>query len=252
MTIATRVLRSVLGEAKRQSSESQKYAGEERFWRQQVVRLLQWYEGELPLHYGTGSPDPSERVCHRTVEHSAILTWFNLHQKPKYLVDLQLAPNAFDGMRVLDVGCGPMPSAEAFENCERYCLDPLIPEYLKAGYPLHYYRTGTRFVHGYSEAMPFNDDFFDAIISVNAIDHVDDIHRTALEIGRVLKPRGLLRIHAHYHKVTRTEPLELNDDVMAKAFEWCSDFKKIHESDEKMGWKARRELRPLDKLRWQS
>ena len=35
--------------------------------------------------------------------------------------------------------------------------------------------------------MPFEDGFFDAVISVNAIDHVNDFAETAKEIKRVLK-----------------------------------------------------------------
>ena len=212
-----------------------KYDAEESFWIKQVGKLVAWYNGALTEHYQTPSPTDGQKIRCRTVEHSAILTWFELHQKPKYAADLRLPSDAFSGMRILDVGSGPMPSAEVFAGCELYCLDPLIPNYLRAGYPLHCYRPDTRFVCGYSESMPFNDGFFDAVISMNAIDHVDDVYLTAREIQRVLKPGGSLRIHAHYHHATPTEPLELNDSVMREAFGWCPHFKKIHETDKKVG-----------------
>lgn len=212
-----------------------KYHHEEAFWVKQIISFTDWYNGNLKEHYGTSAPTNDQKIHAPTLQHSAILTWFNVHQKPKYAADLQLSYEAFTGMKVLDVGAGPMPSAEVFENCELYCLDPLIPYYLKAGYPLHYYRKNIRFVHGYSEAMPLQDHFFDAVISVNAIDHVDDFFLTAREIQRVLKPNGMIRMHVHYHPKTKTEPLELNDEIIQEAFNWCKDFKKICETNKKFG-----------------
>jgi len=210
-----------------------KYALEENFWRIEIERLVLWYRGEREVHYRTPAPGPEERVQHRDPRLAAILSWFELHQKPKYLLDLALPSDAFRGMRVLDVGSGPMPSGEAFAECELYCLDPLFPRYLNAGWPLHLYRPGTRFVHGYAEDMPLEDDFFDAVISVNAIDHVDDFRAAAGEIRRVLKPGGELCMHVHYHPPTGTEPLELDDQIVADAFGWCERLEKRRESDEK-------------------
>lgn len=210
-----------------------KYDLEETFWRNEIDRLVLWYRGEREVHYRTPAPGPKERASLRDSRLAAILTWFRLHQKPKYLLDLALPPDAFRGMRLLDVGSGPMPSAEAFENCELYCLDPLFPRYLTVGWPLHLYRSDTRFVHGYAEAMPLEDDFFDAVISVNAIDHVDDFRAAANEIRRVLKPGGELCMHVHYHPPTGTEPLELDDAAVADAFGWCERLQKCRESSEK-------------------
>jgi SAM-dependent methyltransferase len=210
-----------------------KYERETSFWARQIPLLLAWYEGTVEEHYRTPAPRPEQRIAAATPEHAAILTWFELHQKPKYLTDLDLPPNAFAGERVLDVGSGPMPSAECFEGCELYCLDPLFPDYLRIGYPLHVYRSGTRFVQGRSEAMPLGDGSVDAVVSVNAIDHVDDFAVTAREIGRVLRPGGRLRMHVHYHRGTPTEPQRLDDRTVAEAFEWCEGLRKIAESTRK-------------------
>jgi SAM-dependent methyltransferase len=76
--------------------------------------------------------------------------------------------------------------------------------------------------------MPFENHFFDAVISVNAIDHVDDFFKTASEIIRVLKPNGKIRLHVHYHIKTQTEPLELNDTIVENAFRGIQNFKKIN------------------------
>ena len=215
-----------------------KYQAEEKFWRIFLERLVCWYEGKNPVYYNTPAPTLAQKCKAQTVAHSAILTWFELHQKPKYKADLQLAVDTFAGMKLLDIGAGPMPSAEVFVDCELYCLDPLFPAYLAAGYPLHYYHKSTRFVQGQAEALPLADHFFDAVISVNAIDHVDDISQTAQEIRRVLKVGGRLRLHVHYHRPTPTEPLALDDHIMRKLFAWCDGFRKIESSDHKFSAQA--------------
>jgi len=204
------------------------------FWKREIENYLKWFNGELKLHYLTPSPSDDQKVKAACVEHGAMLTWLKLHQEPKYLDDLMLDKMAFSGLRILDIGSGPLPSAQAFEDCEIYCLDPLLPEYAKLGYP-SCYGDRVKFTSGFSEKMPLKDNFFDAVISVNAIDHVDDIYKTALEIKRVLKPDGKIRIHAHYHKKTTTEPLELNDKVMGRAFNWCKNFRRVKESTTKRG-----------------
>lgn len=211
-----------------------KYTAELNFWKKEIENYVEWYEGKLETHYMMSPPREDRKVIAASVEHSAILTWLKLHQEPKYLEDLKLEKMVFSGLRILDIGSGPLPGALVFEGCEVYCLDPLLPEYIIAGYPLHYYER-VKFVYGFSENIPVEDNFFDAAISVNVIDHVDDIYKTALEIKRVLKPEGKIRIHAHYHKKTVTEPLELNDEVMTKSFSWCEGLKKVKQSTQKRG-----------------
>jgi len=218
--------------AGRSRGDQGKYAAEEAFWRREIENVSAWYRGELTEHFGTPAPTPEQRRSLVDERLSAIATWFELHQKPKYLKDLALQPKAFQGLRVLDVGAGPMPSAEALMDCEIYCLDPLYSRYLHAGWPLHIYRPGTRFVQGYAEDMPLENGFFDAVISVNAMDHVDDFERTAEEIRRVLKPGGRLCMHLHYHPPAATEPIQLDDRRVLQAFHWCSGLLKRRESTE--------------------
>ena len=44
----------------------------------------------------------------------------------------------------------------------------------------------------YGENIPFEDNFFDVVISSNAIDHVKNVKETIKEVKRVLKPKGKL------------------------------------------------------------
>ena len=204
-----------------------KQTGELEFWKGNLKKLERWYSCDpaVPELYGEGHPGSAEKITGNSLKDNAILTWNNVHQKTKYLKDLMLDKNAFTSKVILDLGSGPIPSATAFQDCDIYCLDPLIADYIKIGYPTHYYDR-TRFICASAEDIPIADNFFDAVLSVNAIDHVDDLWKTAEEVRRVLKPGGLLRIHAHYHKAKILEPIEITDEVMNDAFKWCGVFKK--------------------------
>lgn len=220
---------------------SKKYEAETYFHKAILKSYQQWYDGQLTVLYEEASPAKLEKVKDFNSVFNAIATWHKIHQITKYKEDLMLQDSAFEKLKILDIGSGPMPSALCFINCEVYCLDPLLPLYLEAGYPFHIYDPRAKFVYGFSEYMPFNDHFFDAVISVNALDHVDDFELTTKEIKRVLKPGGKVRLHLHFHPKTVTEPLELNDAVVSKAFSWCQGFRKINESKSKRGYTLKEE-----------
>jgi ubiquinone/menaquinone biosynthesis C-methylase UbiE len=211
-----------------------KYAGETDFWKHEIENMIAWNNGTLPKLYDVVSPAEEEKIKVHNQKDSAILTWHKFCSEVKYLNDLQLKPDAFNGKRIIDIGAGPISGITVFKTAEVYCLDPLYHEYLRVGFPLHYYNA--RFVHAFSEDMPLPDEYFDAVIAVNSIDHVDDFEKTAQEIKRILKPGGLIAIHAHYHKPFANEPLELNDERFMKAFGWCNGLKKISESKSKTGF----------------
>jgi SAM-dependent methyltransferase len=214
-------------------SGKDKEFAEIKFWRSQIEKYVSWYKGEIPELYG--HPTPENKVKSATLELSAILTFFEVHQKVKYRDDLRLDVGELAGMKVLDIGSGPFPSALCFEDCDVYSLDPLFDSYLTSGYPIHCYEARGRFVHAKAESMPFEGAFFDAVISVNAIDHVNDFQLTAQEVKRVLKPGGKFRMHVHYHPKTKAEPLELNDEVFLKHYSWVVGLNKISESKQKTG-----------------
>jgi SAM-dependent methyltransferase len=211
-----------------------KSKAESLFWQSELKNYLDWYTGSKEIHFGTPTPHNSDKIVVRNIQDSAILTWHKQHQENKYLLDLILSSDAFEHMKVLDVGSGPMPSATVFKNAEIFCLDPLIGKYIELGFPIHYYKN-LKFIARPSENMPFEDNFFDAVISVNAIDHVDDFFKSSMEIQRVLKENGLLRMHVHYHPATQAEPVEITDEIFASAFAWCKNLRIISKSETKMG-----------------
>lgn len=188
-----------------------------RFWRKEVRPIVDWYQGKIPHYYNTPPPAEDSKVTAFDLESNAIITWANANLD-YYPAHLLLPTNCFAGGRILDVGCGPIPHARAFTGCEVYCLDPLMDEYRELGFPLELHSSRLTFVSAGAERMPFETDFFDAVISVNAIDHVDDVDHVAKEIARILKPDGTVRIEVHYHRPTLLEPWSLNDEAILRHF----------------------------------
>ena len=83
-----------------------------------------------------------------------------------------LQAEAYRGRRVLDVGCGPRGSLEwCAIAAERVGLDPLADGYRKLGVQRH----AMTYCCAPAEAIPFPDEYFDVVICINALDHVDDV-----------------------------------------------------------------------------
>lgn len=198
------------------------------FWKAELERYVRWYEGE-PLH-GAAAPYESQRVTGHTRPIDAAMTFLEVVQFPRYLEALDLTPSALAGARVLDVGCGPFPNLLVFEDCEAHGLDPLADRYRAAGYPLdEWTASGFTYHHAPAERMPFDDDHFDAVVSVNAVDHVDDFAAVAREIKRVLRPGGRLRLQVNYHPPTVTEPVMIDDAMMQAHFGWAPGLRKLQD-----------------------
>lgn len=99
------------------------------------------------------------------------------------------------GMRVLDIGCGvgePGRAIAQFAGCEVVGLNI-------NGYQLQKAKVYTReeglshlctYVEGDFMDMPFQDEYFDAIFSVEVICHAPDLQKAHQEVFRVLKKGG--------------------------------------------------------------
>ena len=208
----------------------QKQYSEWNFWRQEISRYIDWYEGKIDYLWGVPRPPDEIKITGYGLKENAIRTWAysSANKTLKYPRRLFIPRDYFSEKRILDVGCGPIPCALAFIDCEIYGLDQLVDEFKELGFPLDDYSERLTYVQGSAESMPFEDNFFDAVISVNAIDHVDDFSAAAKEISRVLRPEGTLRMETHYHQPTTTEPWSLNDDMVIKHFGHLG-IRKVHE-----------------------
>lgn len=161
-------------------------------------------------------------------EANAVRTFINAAIDTYYPERLLVPRDYFKGKKILDVGCGPLPCALAFTDCQVYGLDQLLDRYRRLGFPLDTYPSRMTYVVGGAESMPFADAAFDAVISVNAIDHVDDFPKAAAEMRRVLRPDGILRMEVHYHPPNICEPWCLDDEVILRHFGQLV-LRKVHE-----------------------
>jgi SAM-dependent methyltransferase len=189
-----------------------KHLSELAWWEEGLRKRVAWYRGERSM-YGRPPPTEDEKQVRDTVEASAGVTTVAVSLN-RYPEALKIPRDHFAGKTILDLGCGPYPLSIAFEDCRIVGLDPLVREYEAAGFPLSEFADRVTFVRGFAEDMPFSSHSFDAVISVNAIDHVDDFGGAAREIGRVLKKDGVLRMQVHYHAPKELEPQQLSDDIV--------------------------------------
>jgi SAM-dependent methyltransferase len=205
-----------------------KYRGELRWWKKELNELKRWYDGESDW-YSIPPPraDQIQRVSPIWVT-NAVATVH--HMVPHYPEILRIKDDEFAGKKVLEVGCGPLAPIMQFRDCAWHGLDPLVDSYLRCGWPLYDY--GVTFVNARGESMPYVDSYFDAIVSVNALDHVDDLAKVSSEIERVVKVGGRLYFEVEYHDPRPLEPQRIDDNILVACFTRCV-MNKIYESSSK-------------------
>jgi SAM-dependent methyltransferase len=102
-----------------------------------------------------------------------------------------------DGSRILDLGCGTGRHIVYFSRLgfDVYGFDASPKAIAMTQEWLNNEDLKARFCeHQMEDLFPYENDFFDAVISVQVIHHnlMNDIRKTIGEIGRVLKPGGIL------------------------------------------------------------
>ena len=96
--------------------------------------------------------------------------------------------NLNSGSKILDVGCGLGGLINYLDYGERYGLDTLM-DYFLQDFDM---AKEVKWIKGRGENLPFQDDFFDLIISTNFIDHIQDPGKALAEMHRTVKKQGFL------------------------------------------------------------
>jgi demethylmenaquinone methyltransferase/2-methoxy-6-polyprenyl-1,4-benzoquinol methylase len=73
--------------------------------------------------------------------------------------------------------------------------------------------SSVKFVQGDAQALPFENDTFDLVISCECMEHVPDPRKMACELARVLKPGGRLAL---------TTPSQLNGMLIGWLHSWLT------------------------------
>ena len=115
-----------------------------------------------------------------------------------------------ESINVLQVGPGPEGEIFFWKIGKRYAIDPLA-NFFKEKYREIIDPT-VEFVEGKGEEMPYDDDYFHAILCTNVLDHVDDDVAVLKDIFRVLKTeKGFFILEVHVfsmlgHLIRRLHP----------------------------------------------
>lgn len=109
--------------------------------------------------------------------------WIPRHYIKKFC---QANGQAISG-RILDFGCGSMPYATCFANAKHYTGI----EYDRNLSPGKHYIKGNVFFYD-GRKLPFPDNHFDAIVSFQVIEHVENLQDVLSELRRVSRPGAKL------------------------------------------------------------
>ncbi len=139
-----------------------------------------------------------------------------LYREKKYLAqafdDLglngQIAVETPDQQVFVDVGCGPLSVLEEWTNSKTqvFCYDPLHDGYTASGLRERAGANLSRYAYGRGEQIAHPDNSVDLITSVNGIDHYEDPQATLVEMNRVVKPGGTIRLHFCVNNASEGHP----------------------------------------------
>jgi len=132
------------------------------------------------------------------------LAWFDRH------IDWQ-------GKDVLDLGCagGFMAEALAARGAHVTGIDPAADAIDAAR--VHARATGLRIGYdvGVGEALPYDDSSFDAVVCVDVLEHVADLHKVLSEVARTLRPGGLFLFDTiNRNPLARLATITIAEDVL--------------------------------------
>lgn len=106
-------------------------------------------------------------------------------------------PDFFE--KALEVGCGPYTNIRLISKHSKikeiYCLDPLVEIYKSfklTWLSVNAAKNRIKTYQGKCENIKFSNDFFDLIICINVLDHVQDADKCLEEISRTVKRNGYL------------------------------------------------------------
>ncbi|MCX7787288.1 MAG: bifunctional 2-polyprenyl-6-hydroxyphenol methylase/3-demethylubiquinol 3-O-methyltransferase UbiG [Spirochaetes bacterium] len=135
-------------------------------------------------HWWSGEDSPLMLI--RYTVHPLRLQYVLEHLGMEYL--------SFEGLQVLDVGCG---GGFLTEEIAKYGLkivgiDPSLAS-LEAARS-HAEKIGLRieYLEGIGERIPFPDSFFDIVFCCDVLEHMNDYQEVLKEVKRVLRPGGWL------------------------------------------------------------
>ncbi len=96
------------------------------------------------------------------------------------------------GIRILEIGCGGGLMAEAYARRGAFTvgIDRSLPSLRVARRHAAAERVVIDYSGSLAEELPFSDGAFDAVVTADTLEHVENVDRVVEEAARVLKPGG--------------------------------------------------------------
>lgn len=121
------------------------------------------------------------------------------------------------GKKVLDLGCAGGFMAEALHQRGALVtgIDPA--EDAIAAACAHAEQTGKQITYdiGVGEALPYQDQEYDAVVCVDVLEHVSDLQQVIREVGRVLRPNGLFLFDTiNRNPLSRLATITVAEDIL--------------------------------------
>jgi ubiquinone/menaquinone biosynthesis C-methylase UbiE len=145
-------------------------------------RLMQLWQVSLPLELAGWANLEWKQMPF----HTRLAEW------KRHLAELHLDFESFRDHVILDVGCGPTGILHFLDAKVSFGLDPLAEQYEEWN---GHWGKRVQLVSGTGEKIPLKNASIDTVFCINCIDHTLDPDAVLCEIGRVLKPGGLLVFH---------------------------------------------------------
>jgi ubiquinone/menaquinone biosynthesis C-methylase UbiE len=149
-----------------------------------------------------------------------IATGYEELHKEEQLKKIELIKKYFrvkKAYRLLDVGCGTGLTTEPW-NCIRYGIDPSKKLLDRARH-----KDEIKYKLASAENIPYEDHFFDIVISITAIQNFDDIEKGLKEIKRVGKEKFILSF------LKKSPKRYIIEDLIEKIFD-AKEFIEIQEN----------------------
>lgn len=118
--------------------------------------------------------------------------WFVARRRAalRFARDWQPAPRGGKSLRVLDAGCGTGAMLDLLARTPGY--ETVGVDRSAAALSFTASRGHDRLAGGDLDALPFRDGYFDVILALDVIEHLDEDGPAVCELARVLRPGGVL------------------------------------------------------------
>jgi 2-polyprenyl-6-hydroxyphenyl methylase/3-demethylubiquinone-9 3-methyltransferase len=121
------------------------------------------------------------------------------------------------GKQVLDLGCAGGFMAEALDErgAQVTGIDPAKEAIAAARAHAAQNDRDIRYDIGIGEALPYDDESYDAVVCVDVLEHVADLKQVIREVARVLRPNGLFLFDTiNRNPIARLATITLAEDIL--------------------------------------